>query len=50
MKAYRIKKQETRRQVFIQEIRGQLKTPKLPHILIRNIHKPDVYVEFVYTA
>jgi hypothetical protein len=50
MKAYRIKKPTVRRAVFIQEIRGQLRRPKLPHIVLFDIHKPEVFVEFVYAG
>jgi len=48
MKSYPIKKRQRRNPIFIQEIRPPLPKPKLPLIVLFKIHKPEVYVEFIY--
>jgi len=48
MKAYRIKRRESRSPVFIQEIRTHLPKPKLPHIILFKIHKQEFFIEFIY--
>lgn len=48
-KSYPIKKRDASRPVFIIETRGTLPRPKPPLVVIWKVHKPEVFVEFVYS-
>lgn len=50
MRHFSIKKQGINRQVFIQEIRGQLRRPKLPRIIFWKVNKPVIHVTFELEA
>ncbi len=47
MKSFKITKRKDRVPVEITVI-PPLKTPKIPTIFIKKIHKPKIFVEFVY--
>lgn len=49
MKFFRIKKNAIRRSVFIIDTRGSLKKPKVPLCVLWKIHKPEVFVDFVFS-
>jgi hypothetical protein len=48
MKHFPIKKRKDKKPVFIVDHRGSLPKPELPKKVLFKIHKPEVYVEFVF--